>query len=81
MARFFGLAETVLHLGFQNSWDAEAAIARIQERQSEGKQITGKYYVQYSYDREKREALNAWGRRLEGIIWNRVETRISRIQG
>ncbi len=30
--------------------------------------ITGKVYVQYSYDREKREALNAWGARLERII-------------
>jgi integrase len=29
--------------------------------------ITGKVYVQYSYDREKREALNAWGARLEQI--------------
>jgi integrase len=30
--------------------------------------ITGKVYVQYSFDREKREALNAWGARLERII-------------
>lgn len=30
--------------------------------------ITSKVYVQYSYDREKREALNAWGARLERII-------------
>ena len=29
---------------------------------------TGKVYVQYSYDREKREALTAWGARLERII-------------
>ena len=30
--------------------------------------ITAKVYVQYSYDREKREALCAWGARLERII-------------
>lgn len=29
--------------------------------------ITGKVYVQYSYDREKREALEAWGERLTSI--------------
>lgn len=29
--------------------------------------ITGKVYVQYSYDKEKREALEAWGARLEHI--------------
>jgi integrase len=30
--------------------------------------ITGKVYNQYSYDREKREALVAWGARLERIV-------------
>ena len=30
--------------------------------------ITGKVYNHYSYDREKREALDAWGARLERII-------------
>ena len=30
--------------------------------------ITGKVYNQYSYDREKREALDAWGARLERIV-------------
>jgi integrase len=30
--------------------------------------ITGKVYVQYSFDREKREALNTWSTRLERII-------------
>ncbi len=30
--------------------------------------VTGKAYVRYSYDREKREALNAWGSRLEQIV-------------
>lgn len=30
--------------------------------------ITGKVYNRYSYDREKREALAAWGERLERII-------------
>lgn len=29
---------------------------------------TGKVYPQYSYDREKREALRAWGERLEKIL-------------
>ena len=29
--------------------------------------ITSKVYVQYSYDREKREALMAWSARLEEI--------------
>ena len=30
--------------------------------------VTGKVYVQYSYDREKRDALGAWGARLERIV-------------
>ena len=30
--------------------------------------ITSAVYVKYSYDKEKREALEAWGRRLEEII-------------
>jgi hypothetical protein len=30
--------------------------------------ITGKVYITYSYDKEKREALNAWGVRLEEIV-------------
>jgi integrase len=30
--------------------------------------ITGKVYVQYSFDREKREALDAWSARLQRII-------------
>ncbi len=30
--------------------------------------ITDKVYNQYSYDREKRDALNAWGARLEQIV-------------
>lgn len=30
--------------------------------------VTGKVYVQYGYDREKREALNAWASRLEQIL-------------
>jgi integrase len=30
--------------------------------------ITSKVYVQYSYDREKRDALNAWGERLQSIV-------------
>ena len=33
--------------------------------------ITGAVYVQYSYDREKREALDAWGARLLRIISGR----------
>lgn len=45
LARFFGLSETVLHLGWQSDWDAEAAIARVHERQREGKQIFTSAYV------------------------------------
>jgi integrase len=30
--------------------------------------ITSKVYLKYTYDREKREALNAWGNRLEEIV-------------
>ena len=30
--------------------------------------ITGAVYVQYSYDREKREALDAWGATLLRIV-------------
>ena len=35
--------------------------------------ITGKVYVQYSFDREKREALNAWGERLRRIVEGKEE--------
>lgn len=34
--------------------------------------ITSKVYVQYSYDKEKREALEAWGRTLEGVVFSEV---------
>jgi integrase len=30
--------------------------------------VTGKHYNQFTYDPEKREALNAWGARLERIV-------------
>lgn len=30
--------------------------------------VTNKVYNQYNYDREKREALNGWGARLEQVI-------------
>jgi hypothetical protein len=30
--------------------------------------ITSKVYVQYSYDREKRDALNTWGARVAQIV-------------
>ena len=30
--------------------------------------ITSAVYVKYSYDKEKREALEIWGRRLEEIV-------------
>ena len=30
--------------------------------------VTSAVYVRYSFDREKREALNAWGQRLEAIL-------------
>ena len=30
--------------------------------------VTGKAYVQYSYDREKREALVCWGARLKQVV-------------
>lgn len=30
--------------------------------------VTGKVYNQYSYDKEKREALGAWGQRLEQLL-------------
>jgi integrase len=30
--------------------------------------VTSKVYVQYSYDKEKREALAAWGRLLERLV-------------
>ena len=38
--------------------------------------ITGKVYVQYSFDREKREALNAWGERLRGIVEGKEEVEV-----
>jgi len=30
--------------------------------------ITSAVYVKYSYDKEKRDALDAWGRRVEEIV-------------
>ncbi len=38
--------------------------------------ITGKVYVQYSFDREKREALNAWGERLRRIVEGQEEAEV-----
>jgi hypothetical protein len=38
--------------------------------------VTGKVYVQYSYDREKREALGKWGERLETIIAGLAEANV-----
>lgn len=35
--------------------------------------ITSAVYVKYSYDKEKREALEAWGRRLEELVGARKE--------
>ncbi len=32
--------------------------------------VTGAVYVKYSFDREKREALNAWAERLDRILGN-----------
>jgi integrase len=40
--------------------------------------VTSKVYVQYSYDREKREALNHWSERLERIIVGNEENNGSR---
>jgi integrase len=40
--------------------------------------ITSKVYVQYSYDREKREALNAWGMRLQQIVANTTAENVIR---
>jgi hypothetical protein len=30
--------------------------------------VTGKVYIHYSWDKEKREALTAWGAKLDEII-------------
>lgn len=30
--------------------------------------VTSRVYIRYSYDKEKREALEAWGARLEKIV-------------
>ena len=38
--------------------------------------VTGKVYNQYSYDREKREALRSWGARLEEILAGRECARV-----
>ena len=40
-----------------------AAVANHKQRD-----ITGRVYVRYTYDKEKRRALQAWGRRLEAIV-------------
>jgi integrase len=39
--------------------------------------ITNKVYLKYQFDREKREALSAWGRRLEEIVSGLEETETS----
>ena len=36
--------------------------------------ITGRVYVRYTYDKEKRRALQAWGRRLEAIVHHGVRS-------
>jgi len=36
--------------------------------------ITGRVYVRYTYDKEKRRALQAWGRRLETIVRHGVRS-------
>jgi hypothetical protein len=36
--------------------------------------ITSKVYLQYTYDKEKRDALDAWGARLEAIIAGKFTT-------
>jgi len=43
-----------------------AAVANHKQRD-----ITGRVYVRYTYDKEKRRALQAWGRRLEAIVHHR----------
>lgn len=43
--------------------------------------ITGKVYDKYSYDREKREALGAWGKRLERIVAGDDGENVIRIAG
>lgn len=69
VARFFGLAETVLHLGFQTSWDAEAAIARVQERQSAGKQIFTSAYV-ITNNGERGDKVEFVCRKVLTPLWN-----------
>ncbi len=34
--------------------------------------VTSKVYVQYSYEKEKREALEAWGEQLEATISDKL---------
>ena len=41
--------------------------------------ITAKVYVQYSFDREKREALNAWGERLLRIVEGQADVEMSAV--
>lgn len=43
--------------------------------------ITGKVYVQYSYDHEKREALAAWGARLERIMAGSDREKVASLRG
>ena len=43
--------------------------------------ITGRVYDRYSYDREKREALGAWGTRLERIVAGDNGENVIRIEG
>ena len=41
--------------------------------------VTGAVYVKYSFDREKREALNAWAKQLASILGNSGLPRISNL--
>ncbi len=69
LARFFGLSETVLHLGWQTAWDAEAAIARVQERQREGKQIFTSAYV-ITNNGERGDKVGLICRKVLTPLWN-----------
>ena len=49
--------------------DVIAAVANHKQRD-----ITGRVYIRYTYDKEKRRALQTWGRRLEAIVHHGVRS-------
>jgi integrase len=61
---------------------APHVISRIMNHVSVSRRtVTGKHYLQFDYEPEKRAALNAWGDRLERIIAGTENANVRQLQG